>query len=74
MQETSLAKLVDCKDANNLIVFAIETLAGVHVGGISYHSRDRKNGTFGFGVVIDRKHWGRGHAQYASRILLRYAF
>jgi RimJ/RimL family protein N-acetyltransferase len=63
-----------CNDVNGVIVFAVETLAGERVGGISYHTRDRKNGTFSFGVAIDRPHWGHGYAEDAARILLRYAF
>jgi RimJ/RimL family protein N-acetyltransferase len=74
IQKSVLEKWVNCKDANNTILFAIETLNGVTVGGISYHSRDRKNGTFGFGVVVDREHWGKGYATDAARVLLRYAF
>ena len=71
---TDLEKRVDCKDAGNVILFAIEILSGVKVGGISYHSRDRKNGTFGFGIVVDREYWKNGYALDAARILLRYAF
>jgi RimJ/RimL family protein N-acetyltransferase len=51
---SSLEKRVDCKDADGVIVFTVETLEGENVGGLSLHSRDRKNGVFGFGVVIDR--------------------
>jgi RimJ/RimL family protein N-acetyltransferase len=57
-----------------VIVFTIETLDGKDVGGISYHSRNRKNGTFSFGVVIAREHRRKGYAEDAVRILLRYAF
>lgn len=73
-ERTVLEKSVDCKDADGVIVFAIETLEGVNVGGISYHNRDRKNGTFSFGIVIQRPHRGQGYAHDAVRILLRYAF
>ena len=71
---SSLEKLVDCKDANGIIVFTVETLEGENVGGLSYHSRDRKNGVFSFGVVIDRAHWQKGYAEDAINILLRYGF
>jgi RimJ/RimL family protein N-acetyltransferase len=74
LQKSSLEKLVGCKDAGGVIVFAIETLEGVAVGAISYHSRDRKNGTFSFGVGIYRGHRKKGYAEDALRILLRYGF
>jgi RimJ/RimL family protein N-acetyltransferase len=73
-QRAVLEKFADCKDADGVILFVIETLEGVNVGGISFHSRDRKNGTFGFGIVIQRAHRGQGYAHDAVRILLRYAF
>ncbi|MBK7218384.1 MAG: GNAT family N-acetyltransferase [Candidatus Promineofilum sp.] len=62
------------RDTNGLILFAIENLAGEYVGGLSYHSRDRKNGNFSFGVVVVRAHQRRGYAQDATRLLLRYGF
>lgn len=70
----SLEKWVGCKDAGGVIVFTVESLEGEAVGGISYHTRNRKNGTFSFGVVIARAHRGKGYAEDAVRILLRYAF
>jgi RimJ/RimL family protein N-acetyltransferase len=72
--KSSLEKYAGCKDNNGVIVFAIENLEGVNVGGVSYHSRDRKNGTFSFGVVIDREHRKQGYARDAVRVLLRYGF
>jgi len=73
-RRTVLEKFAGCKDADGVIVFVIETLEGVNVGGISFHSRNRKNGTFSFGIVIQRPHRGRGCAHDAVRTLLRYAF
>ena len=73
-ERTVLEKFVGCKDADGVIVFVIETLEGVNVGGISFHNRNRKNGTFSFGIVIQRPHRGRGYALDAVRILPRYAF
>jgi RimJ/RimL family protein N-acetyltransferase len=74
LQRTALDKYAGCKDADGVIVFAIENLAGDYVGGISLHSRDEKNGRFSFGIVIDRPHRGQGYAEDAVRILLRYGF
>jgi RimJ/RimL family protein N-acetyltransferase len=71
---SSLEKWVDCKEADGAIVFTVETLEGENVGGISLHSRDRKNGIFSFGVGIDRPHRRQGYAEDAVKILLRYGF
>ena len=70
----SLEKRLDCKEADGVIIFSIETLEGEKVGGLSLHSQDRKNGIFSFGVTIDRPHWRKGYAEDAVRILLRYGF
>lgn len=70
----SLEKWVGCKESDGAIVFTIETLDGVSVGGISLHSRDRKNGVFSFGVNVDRAHRREGYAEDAVQILLRYGF
>ena len=72
--KVKLEKYVGCKDADGVIVFTIENLDGVDVGGISLHSCDEKDGVFSFGVVIDRQHRGRGYAEEAVRILLKYGF
>ncbi|MFN2165058.1 MAG: GNAT family N-acetyltransferase [Anaerolineae bacterium] len=74
LQETVLEKYVGCKDADGVIVFAIDDLAGAYIGGLSLHSRDEKNGLFSFGVIIERNHRGHGYAEDAVRILLRYGF
>ena len=74
LQRTTMEKYAGCKDVDGVIIFAIENLAGEHVGGISLHSRDEKNGLFSFGVVVDRRHQGRGYAEDAVRIILRYGF
>ena len=71
---SSLEKRVDCKDSDGVIIFTVETLDGENVGSLSYHSRDRKNGVFSFGVVIDRPHRQKGYAEDAINILLRYGF
>ncbi len=70
----SLEKWVDCKESDGAVVFIIETLEGEDVGGLSLHSRDRKNGVFSFGVNVARQHRRKGYAEDAVRILLRYGF
>ena len=69
-----LARYADCQDVNGIIIFTIEDLEGNDVGSISWHSRSPKNGTFSFGINISRPHRGKGYAEEAVRILLRYAF
>jgi RimJ/RimL family protein N-acetyltransferase len=71
---SSLEKYIGCKDADGVIVFVIENLEGIDVGSISLHSSDQKNGTFSFGIVINREHRRKGYAEDAVRILLRYGF
>ena len=67
-------KYANCKDVDGVVIFAIDSLDGETVGGISLHSRNRKNGTFGFGVVIYRPFRRNGYAKDAVNILLRYCF
>ncbi len=73
-ERKALEKYVGCKETNGVILFIIETLDGESVGGLSLHSQDQESGVFGFGITIDRTHWGRGYAADAVQILLRYAF
>jgi RimJ/RimL family protein N-acetyltransferase len=72
--KASLEKHLGCKDVDGLILFVIENLEGANVGGLSFHSRDPKNGIFSFGIGINRQHQRKGYAEDAVRILLRYAF
>jgi RimJ/RimL family protein N-acetyltransferase len=73
-QREELEKYTDCKDVNGVRVFSIETHDGARVGGISMHTRNRKNGTFGLGMIISPEHRGNGYGVDAGRILLRYMF
>jgi RimJ/RimL family protein N-acetyltransferase len=70
----TVEKYAGCKDVDGLIVFAVDNIEGEYVGGLSFHSRDPKNGTFGFGVLIHPEHRNKGYAADAVRILLRYCF
>ena len=74
LQRSSLEKYVGCKDADGVIVFAVENVEGTNVGGISLHSRHEKNGLFSFGVVISREHRRKRYAEEAVGILLKYGF
>jgi RimJ/RimL family protein N-acetyltransferase len=71
---STVEKHAGCKDVDGLIIFIVENTEGAHVGGLSFHSRDPKNGTFGFGVIIHPQHRRKGYAADAVRILLRYCF
>ncbi len=71
---SSLEKWLDCKESDGVILFAVETLGGEYVGGVSLHSMDRKNGVFSFGVVIEVPHRTKGYAKDAVTVLLRYGF
>jgi len=64
----------DCKDVDGVIIFCIETLDGTSVGGISWHTRSPKNGTFSFGVNVRTDQRRHRYAEEAARILFRYAF
>ncbi len=69
-----LTRFADCKDVDGIIIFSIDDLNDNNVGGISYYARNRKNGTFSFGLDIARPHWRKGYGADAARILFRYAF
>jgi len=73
-QREKLAEMAKLNKDDGFIVLAIDDLSGTLVGTISMHSWNPKNGTFGFGVSIRRKHRGKGYATEAVRILLQYAF
>jgi RimJ/RimL family protein N-acetyltransferase len=60
-------------DGDNVFL-AVEALDGTLVGSINANSCDTRNGTFKYGVAIFRKHWRKGYASEATRILLRYYF
>lgn len=62
------------KDTSKRIMFSIETNDGEPVGGINIHSKDEKNGTFSFGIRINRNHRKKGYGSEVLRILLRYGF
>jgi RimJ/RimL family protein N-acetyltransferase len=74
LQRSFLEKYEGCKDAEGEIMFAVETVEGINVGGVSFHGRDDKNGVFSFGVITYREYRRKGYAEDALRILLRYGF
>lgn len=73
LQQAWLEKVVSGEN-KSMIRFAIENLDGITIGWVTLHSRDQKNGTFGFGVCVYRDHRGQGYAVDAIRIILKYGF
>ena len=73
LQQEWLEKASGCKD-DDMIRFAMENLESVTVGWVTLHSRNQKNGTFGFGVAVYRDYRGHGYAVDAVRMLLKYGF
>ncbi len=73
LQKAWLEKAAAYKD-EDMIRLAMDNLEGVTVGWVTLHSRDPKNGTFGFGVAVYRGYKGQGYAVDAVRTLLKYGF
>ena len=73
LQQEWLEKAAGGKD-DGMIRFAMENLDGATIGWVTLHSRDPKNGTFGFGVAVYRDYRGHGYAVDAVRTLLKYGF
>ena len=69
------AEKMSLREVNDDTYFLeIENLAGEHVGSISTHACDARNGTFQYGVAIRREHWRKGYASEAIKMVLRYFF
>ena len=57
------------------VTFALETLAGEHLGTSSLMEIDRRSGRAVCGTLIgDRDAWGKGYGTDAARVRNRYAF
>ncbi len=54
--------------------WVIENSAGAAVGSINTHHCEPRNGTFMYGVHVERTHWGHGYATAAIQLVLRYYF
>lgn len=52
----------------------IENDTGEVVGTINTHSCNPRNGTFGYGLGINRPHWRMGYATEAIWLVLRFFF
>lgn len=60
--------------ANDEYLWIIENADRIAVGNINTFGCSRRNGTFRYGLGIDRAYWGRGYAKDAIRLILRYYF
>lgn len=47
---------------------------GKALGTINSFSCEKRNGTFKYGLGIERKYWGKGYAKEAIKIILTYYF
>lgn len=62
-------------ERKNDMVFAIETLAGEHIGNIGLHNIDHINCSASTGTFIgEQEFWGHGYGTDAKMLLLYYAF
>ena len=73
LQKEWLEKAAGSKD-DGMIRFAMDNFEGATVGWVTLHSRNQKNGTFGFGVAVYPDYRGHGNAVDAVRTLLKYGF
>ena len=74
LQKVYLEKYSGCKQVNDTILFAIETLEHAYIGIAAMHSIDERHGKFSFSVFVDRQHRKRGYAEAAVRLILKYGF
>jgi RimJ/RimL family protein N-acetyltransferase len=57
------------------VTFAIETLAGQHLGSSGIHNIDFRSGTCLTGSFIgDKSQWGKGYGSDAAKVRARYCF
>lgn len=70
----TITKYANCCDIDGLVLFRISDHSDQWVGGLSLYSRDLQNGTFSFGVTIAMPYRGKGYAEDAVRLLLKYCF
>lgn len=67
-------KLADFNQETGRLMFTIETLDGIAVGGLNLNSINERNGTFSIGIQIGIDYHGKGYGTAAMHILLKYAF
>lgn len=67
-------RFADFGNADEAMIFSIETHDGDYVGSLNLGGVDRRNGTFSTGTRLSQEYRGKGYALEAKRIVLRYAF
>src|SRR6516162_803194 len=67
-------RFADFANADEAMIFTIETRAGDYVGSLNLGGVDRRHGTFSTGTRLSAEYRGKGYALEAKRIVLRYAF
>lgn len=61
-------------DENDIFRWMIENMDGELVGTINSIQTDRRHGTFGYGLGINRPFWRKGYASEAIFLVLRFFF
>ena len=62
-------------ERNEVVVLALETAEGVHIGSVGLENIDWKERSAALGIVIGKKdYWGQGYGTDAVRTMLRLAF
>ncbi len=67
-------KFANFNQETGRIMFTIETLDGIAVGGLNLNNINERSGTFSIGIQILVEHRNKGYGTSAMRILLKYAF
>jgi RimJ/RimL family protein N-acetyltransferase len=67
-------RFADFANADEAMIFTIETHDGDYVGSLNLGGVDRRHGTFSTGTRLSAEYRGKGYALEAKRIVLRYAF
>ncbi|MGH6970289.1 MAG: GNAT family N-acetyltransferase, partial [Caulobacteraceae bacterium] len=64
-------RFADFKNADEAMIFTLETHGGDYVGSLNLAGVDRRHGTFATGTRLAREYRGKGYALEAKRIVLR---
>jgi diamine N-acetyltransferase len=74
-EERWFENLLGQLERQKVVVLAIETAEGVHIGNTGLHAIDWRNRHAELGIMIGEKtHWNRGYGADAVRTLLELAF
>jgi RimJ/RimL family protein N-acetyltransferase len=74
-EERWFENLLDRLERQEMVLMAIETSEGVHIGNLGLHAIDWKNRSAELGITIgDKTYWGQGCGTDAIRTLLRLGF